>query len=794
MASFVAVSLAAQTPSPQNKSGSAQAEAALAKGDYSHAKELATKCASQAREAGDADQQVRCSILAGEAQAYLGDYPAAAATLQGAAQTAQNKGLEARWGVALNDLGNIRFYTGNYSEAYRLYQQAQDISERAQPSQQIERVRQLTQANLAALFQRLGQYDQALEIYRKMEGSDSLSPAQRAEMLSNIGALYRRLGDPYKAIDRYREAAKLFATAQDRSGEIGMLTNEGLALALDLEEYSKAINAFEQALKLANFAGNLREAVIANLDLSETLRRIKRLPDAEEHAQDALMLADKLAVSEEQWAAWYTLGRIQEDQGAKAEALADYRRAIGIFENLRSDLSSTELRSGFLTDKRVVYDAAIRMALTDVPDLEELFHDMEQVRARTLKDRSGAGGPLRLMDLERRLPPDTALLEYWTDGPQSAVLWITMAGSSIQRIASVSDGDVGQFLDEIRGGSASWKRPSRTLGVKVFPQVKDPSHAVRNLIIVPDGNLASIPFEALAFGNGLLQDFYTVSYLPAASLLHPPHESRGWLWPWSTLFEGFANPVISGSFGNSTLLQASLPPLAGSSEEVQSVANLLGGVSKLHVGPDNLRRYVDSKSLRDVPLLHFATHGVVDAEDPNRSRLVFSSPSNTQPADYLFAREIFGLDLSGVRLATLAACDTETGRSIPGEGIAALSRAFLSAGAQAAVSTLWRIRDRSSAVFMERFYGELASGKTAAEALRSAKLESARLLPPRDWAGFVLNGDRDVQIPRHIPMLVFPLMLAILSALLWNFWRPQRGAGAKGVVAPVAGSATKPRN
>jgi CHAT domain-containing protein len=185
---------------------------------------------------------------------------------------------------------------------------------------------------------------------------------------------------------------------------------------------------------------------------------------------------------------------------------------------------------------------------------------------------------------------------------------------------------------------------------------------------------------------------------------------------------------------------------------------------------------------------------VVDEEDPDRSRLVFSSPGKAQPVDYLFAKEIYDLDLSGVRLTTLAACDTETGRSIPGEGVAALSRAFLSAGAQSTVSTLWRIGDRSSAEFMRRFYGELASGQNAAEALRSAKLESARSMPPRDWAAFVLNGDAGVRIPRRMPLTAGPLFLAVLAALLWMFWRPQKVAGAKGVAAPLTGSATKPRN
>src|SRR5207247_10940843 len=110
--------------------------------------------------------------------------------------------------------------------------------------------------------------------------------------------------------------------------------------------------------------------------------------------------------------------------------------------------------------------------------------------------------------------------------------------------------------------------------------------------------------------------------------------------------------------------------------------------------------------------------------------------------EYLFAREIYSLKLSAVQLAVLAACDTEAGKTVGGEGVAALSRAFLGAGTAATVSSLWRISDRSSGLFMHRFYAELADGKTAGEALRSAKLQFRRSQShPREWAAYVINGD-----------------------------------------------------
>ena len=119
---------------------------------------------------------------------------------------------------------------------------------------------------------------------------------------------------------------------------------------------------------------------------------------------------------------------------------------------------------------------------------------------------------------------------------------------------------------------------------------------------------------------------------------------------------------------------------------------------------------------------------------------------------YLFAREIYDLNLSGVKIATLAACDTEAGKTIGGEGAAALSQAFLGSGAEATISTLWRISDSSSAEFMRQFYAGLADGDTAAAALRSAKLRLRRsesvLSHPRHWAAYVLSGNGEARTPR----------------------------------------------
>jgi CHAT domain-containing protein len=134
----------------------------------------------------------------------------------------------------------------------------------------------------------------------------------------------------------------------------------------------------------------------------------------------------------------------------------------------------------------------------------------------------------------------------------------------------------------------------------------------------------------------------------------------------------------------------------------------------------------------------------------------------------LTALEVAELDLRGVELAVLSACETGLGEVAGGEGLLGLQRAFQVAGAQSVVASLWQVDDESTRKLMERFYENLWHNKMSKlEALRQAQLALLRegrtrgpgatqpddpkkkaqakpleaRTPPFFWAGFVLSGD-----------------------------------------------------
>jgi CHAT domain-containing protein len=114
------------------------------------------------------------------------------------------------------------------------------------------------------------------------------------------------------------------------------------------------------------------------------------------------------------------------------------------------------------------------------------------------------------------------------------------------------------------------------------------------------------------------------------------------------------------------------------------------------------------------------------------------------------------MELRGVELVVLSACDTGLGRVAGGEGVLGLQRAFQVAGARTTVTSLWKVSDRETQQLMSRFYENLWDKKLSkVEALRQAQLwmlregnvrgldlpADNRTLPPRYWAAFVLSGD-----------------------------------------------------
>jgi tetratricopeptide (TPR) repeat protein len=707
----------------------------------------------------------------GLANLYLGNFTIALSDYQQALKLDRARGNAEGEIVRENNIGNVYYFQARYSEALPWYQSAMDRVNATLAQPWNPRRRQMTISNLATLYQRVGKEQTALDLYRQLaESPQAMPPSEQAQLLLNEGILYRRLGDPVKALDLYRVAQALFGREHHRDGEISALRSVGLVRAVDLDDLPGALQAFTAAWSLAQESSNARGIVQSKLYRAEVLRRLHRLPEAERDASDAFDAARAAGLAAEQWEAQYTLGRVAEEQGRNEAARSSFQEAITAIESLRSGLGLV-MRTEFLADKREVYDSmiALRLREPDTP-VPELFSWIERSRARTLLDRvrPANGGEPALRQIQSSLKPDTVLLELWVGSNTAATLWITAASAGVVPYSVPSNDAVSRLLTSLEGSDDGWKDLSRSLGGRLLAGVP----LLRHVIVVPDGPLGAVPFEVLIEPGSetLLIEKHDISYLPSAQLLSRERPAAAtWLPPWRKQLVAFGDPPVSAA---DTLAAAEhWQPLAASADEVTGIAHLLPGRSLTYLGAEARKQYLTNPGVEGVPLVHLSTHAVVDTENPDRSRILLAPNSPAAPVDYLFEAEVYDLDLKGVDLVTISACDTARGKWIRGEGVEAFSRAFLAAGSSATVTSLWRVPDLPTADFMKQLYYYLAEGQPKAEALRLAKIKFLRsntaLANPHYWAAFVLNGDGWNASRRVIPWSA--AVLPILAGLaLWS--------------------------
>jgi len=706
-------------------------------GDYDAAVRDASEAATIYAALHDVRNQTSALNQAGLARMYAGQYPAARATLVSALQLATKSGdAEAIVEETMN-LASVDFYTGRYTDAAAHYEAARRTIDAHPTAEWHQRRRLILLANQATLDQRLGRYTEALDAYRTaLRDSGAVRAEERAQILANLGVVYRRLGDPYKALQMYDQAGALFEESQQLDGLLGVLKNRGIVLALDLHQLDDARTTFADALSRASDAGNAREALQARLYLAETLLRSQQIDDATNGFRAALQETRTLETVEEQWKALYGLARCDLARGDDAAATRSLRDAIAVIETLRDTIRVPSLKSDFFNDKREVFDALIALRLRHRADAHEIFDLVERGHSRGWRERVGLKSAIALDAIQRALPSDALLLDYWTSGSGAAVIAITRTSARVHPIR-IDERRIAAFADTLaRGPSSTWRSQAAAIRAQLLPPI---SNTTPHIVIVTDGALASLPFELLHDKNGLLLEQHDITYIPtAAMLLRDAKPVRRFAAPWTPRLRAFADPL----FGSAALDDPAhvRTRVTASANEVRAIASQLGGRSLLHLGENDRKEALDDKPA--TPLLHIASHAFVDPGAIEQSRILFSSDRKGGPASYLFLKEAYELPLDDVELAVLSACDTERGRSSAGEGIESFSRAFLAAGARSTVTTLWRVPDATTAAFMPLFYHHLQRGHSRAEALRLTKLRFAqRGIDPHYWAAFVLTGD-----------------------------------------------------
>jgi CHAT domain-containing protein len=184
-----------------------------------------------------------------------------------------------------------------------------------------------------------------------------------------------------------------------------------------------------------------------------------------------------------------------------------------------------------------------------------------------------------------------------------------------------------------------------------------------------------------------------------------------------------------------------------SKREAQAIRDIAAaGQTTIALGFDASRERVMASNLAEYRIVHFATHSLLNEDNPELSGVVFSlvDKQGKEQNGFLRLHEIFNLNLP-VEMVVLSACQTGLGKKIKGEGLVGLTRGFMYAGAPRVVASLWSVDDRATALLMSSFYRKmLRENLPPAAALRAAQNEirgQKQWRSPVYWAGFVLQGE-----------------------------------------------------
>lgn len=739
------------------------------------------------RELGDRQWEARTLNNLGSAYYDLGEMQRARAAFEQALELRRAVGDRRGESVTLNQLGRV----------HQRLAEGTDRSDRPDPPVEAARAQDLFRQarDLArSLGDRRGEADSLVLLGKELILAGDLDKSmavlrQAADILAGLGerrsralalqrlgeALLAR-GDLPKAREAFGQALALRLTTADRAGEAETLTalaqlDARLGRIPDARAQAGKALALIESLRItvanpdlrASFLSAYRQAFELEIDL---LMRLDRLEPGRGHAREALEVSER----------------------ARSRALLDLLREARTDVRTGGDPALRE-REKALTERlnakaerqieRLSGAAATRAA--DESELQALLTELDGVRAeiRRRSPRYAAltqPAPLRAADVQALLDPKTLLLEY-SLGEERSYLWAVEAGSiaafELPARAGIEAAArrVYAWMHTLDPGAAKQgQAEAAALSRLLLGPVANRLNG-RRLVIVADGALHYLPFAALPMpaalpGTGdLLIDRQEIVTLPSASVLAAQRRDLGGRPRAAKTVAVLADPVFDAAdtrISKSRTASAApgpvkrggdpagfpalqrLPSTRLEAERISALVPAGEALVELDFAAD--REAVLDGRLAPYRLVHFATHGLIDARTPELSGLMLSRVGEDgKPKEgFLSLADIYNLQL-GADLVVLSGCETALGQEVRGEGLMGLTRGFLYAGAARVVASLWRVQDRATAELMSRFYRALLlEGKPPATALREAQLairSDRRWRAPYYWAAFILQGD-----------------------------------------------------
>ena len=394
----------------------------------------------------------------------------------------------------------------------------------------------------------------------------------------------------------------------------------------------------------------------------------------------------------------------------------------------------------------------------------ELMLSLKKIRE---KNQVNSTGNIDVKSLLLKLEKDKAIMVEYFSGFEKMYSF-TLSNQQIKMQtydgSAYSTTKIYQFLLYFSNANAITNdiKGYNEFGTTLYKYLKLPENtAYKNLIIIPDGLLNFLPFEALITKESTTTNFAKMHYL-LNDFRIAYNNSAG--------FYLNAKPISSNKqtvLGIFPVFEKTNYELAFSKAEMQSIKNNFDGLYF-----ENSKANFDSfkKNAAKYSVLHLSTHA--------------SSGDTQTPASIKFYdREILYSELYNLNINTdlvvLSACETGIGKLYKSEGAMSVARGFQFAGAQNLLFSLWKVNDYTTSIFMASFYKNIKNDESYFEANANAKLNflkdksiSNAKKSPYYWSAFVYYGGTETaEKPTNYYFYILGLLILIGLFLVFNHFR-----------------------
>jgi len=710
----------------------------------------------------------------GTAYSAIGEIGQAIVVLDSAIRLARERGMRSEEASSIEALAEVHRTAGDYRRALALYAEAVELNEQSGVVEETG----ADQRSRAEIYSLLGEptraiefAERALEVHRSVE-------AHWEELADRVllADLEHQAGDKSASAAHLDVAKRLAAEFDARTARMDVLLVEARIAERD-ERPEHVLSTLDLGAADLSAGGYDTEWEVEVLR-ARAYFALGRQDSATAAAHRAVTVIERVragagtgilrtAYASRRLEAYGTLVSALLEQGEieRAFEAADRSRGRALLEHIgaapptngeptlyqrnlhESDrllrmvgMLTTELREGELESPADVRDASDRLlqARSDYEALLARAVDLESDRSPLLGQ--GAAG---VDEIRQSLRINEALLQYFVTPDQLFTFVVTRDGVDVVTVpisAEVLARRVRIARDLVGSPTADAAGATEVLAglyeVLIEPALSaDRLGGVTSLIVVPHGVLSYLPFAALenrVSGRYLAED-YDVQVPPIAAAL--PLLRGGNALESGSLYENFGGVAFAP-------LSRSLP---ATRTEVQAFVRAVSRGRAVN-GRDATESRVRA-ALAQPGIVHIATHGVLNIQNPLFSQIELA-PGSGEPHDdgRLEVHEILDMSISST-VVFLSGCETGVGTVgstafATGEDYTTLALAFLYAGAENVIATLWRVEDEGATAFAKSYYDHLFKyGPT--EALAQAQREmmsDKRYRSPYYWAAYQVVG------------------------------------------------------